>query len=99
MDGNLRGALDTSFGRQVGHPLECTNELRPAVRITRVVDRVHSDEDVRSTRNFRIGECKREKNGVARWHIRCWYLARYSVGAPMLWYFDVTRESRSTKCP
>ena len=43
-------ALDTGLGGKVSEPLEFLDELRPAVGVARIVERVDADEDVARAR-------------------------------------------------
>jgi len=65
VDGELV-ALDPGLGRQVRQRLERRDELRPAVGIARIIERVDADEDV--ARAARLGEAEGEaqEDGVAR---------------------------------
>ena len=58
-----------ALGRQVRHAFVGLDELRAAVRIARVIQRVHADEDVRAFQHLGPGQREREENGVARRHI------------------------------
>src|SRR5215471_16504319 len=62
--------LDTGARAEIGHTFERLYELRAAVRIARVVDRVDADEDVHGTHDLRPSEREREKDRVPRRNIR-----------------------------
>jgi hypothetical protein len=61
--------LDPGFGADVGERFEKRDELRPAIGITAVIDRVCADENVSGRNRFRPGERVREKNCVPRRNI------------------------------
>ena len=63
-------AFDASLRRKPGEVLECLDELRPAIRIARVVERVHANEDVVRAEHFRPCQRQRQHDGIARRHIR-----------------------------
>ena len=69
VDAKLHRAFDAGFGRQVREPFERRDELRPAVRVAGVVDRVHTDEQVGRPHHFSISQRQREKHRVAGRHI------------------------------
>src|SRR5438067_3580659 len=62
-------SLDRALGAEIGHLGEGGEELGSAVRIPRVVDRVHADEDRLRAGDLRVGECEREEDRVARGEI------------------------------
>ena len=61
--------LDAGLRGQVGQLLERRDELRPAVGIAGVVDRVHADEQVGRAHHFSIAERQRQKHRVAGRHV------------------------------
>ena len=62
-------AFDTGLCRQVGHLLEGGEVFRPAIRVTRVVDRVDPDENIIAAQYLGPGQSQRQHDGVARRHI------------------------------
>ena len=56
--------------REIGERLERRDELGPAIRISRVVERVHADEDVARAAHLGQRERVREKDRVARRNVR-----------------------------
>ncbi len=66
----MRAAFHAGLGRQVRHVLESGDELRAAIRIARIVDRIHADENVASIPALPPTPCAiRQKNRVARGNI------------------------------
>src|SRR5438067_11076106 len=61
--------LNPSLGGEVGHPLVSLNELRTAVRISAVVEGVHSYEDVAAPENFGPSQRERQEDRVASWNV------------------------------
>ena len=61
--------LHAGLGREIGHPLKGRDELRPAVRVAAIVQRIHSDEDVARSQNLCPGKREGQKDRVARGHI------------------------------
>ncbi len=57
------------FRAQIGRAFEGFNELRSAVRVAAVVDRVDADEDVGRIENFSPGQGVREEDRVTRGHV------------------------------
>src|SRR6185295_19848110 len=68
---------------------------RPAVRITAVVQRIHTDKDVLSFQNLGPGQRKREKDCVSGRHIRRRYAGSHVAGASFFGDFDVIGEGGS----
>ncbi len=62
-------AFDARLGRQLRGSLECLDELRTAIGISRVVERVDADEDVVGAEHFRPCERERQHHGIARRHV------------------------------
>src|SRR5262245_41421752 len=58
--------VDAASGRERRQLLECCDELRPAVGIARVIQRVHTDKDVVRPEYLGPSERQRQKDRVAR---------------------------------
>src|SRR5204863_3724529 len=86
--------LDSGLGREVCEPLELGNELRPAIGIARIIERVDADEQV--ARPARLGEAEREaqKDRVARGDIS----DRNPLTHSALWNLNVAGQRRSPEC-
>ena len=67
MDLELQRTLDAGLCCQIGRSLKRRDEFRPAVRVPAVVDRVHTDENVRGFTNLdeAIKEANRLSFGLA----------------------------------
>jgi hypothetical protein len=63
------GTLDAGPGRQVGHGFEGGDVVRPAIRVTGIVDRIDADEDVAAAQHLGPGQRQRQHDGVARGHV------------------------------
>ena len=70
MNREVRPAFDARPGRQVRHALIGFDEFRPAIRVTRIVERVHAHEDVGAFQHLRPRQREGKKDGVARGNIR-----------------------------
>src|SRR4051812_33415806 len=66
------GAFDTGARRQIGKPLESTNELRPAVGVAGIIEGVDADDDVLCAEDLGPSEREREEDRVARRNIGGW---------------------------
>src|SRR5207249_2289564 len=67
VDAEVALALDAGLGRQIGQLLERLRELRPAIGIAGVIDRIDADEDILGAQHFRPGEPTRgEDDGPGR---------------------------------
>src|SRR6185369_17973690 len=66
VEAELPPLLDAGPGGETGHALEGLQVLRPAVRVTRVVERVDRDEDVFGAEDLGGREREREEDGVPR---------------------------------
>ena len=62
-------AFHAGFRCELGKIFKRRDELRPAIRIAAVIERVDADEDIGRVKHFRARERVREKNGVSRRHI------------------------------
>ena len=83
--------------REVRHPLERLEVLRPAVGIARIVERVHADEDVVRTGRLREGEREGEEDRVARRHVGDRDPAADLLRARVLRHRDVRGERRAAE--
>lgn len=70
VDVQLRAPLHSGLRRQVAHRLKSVYKLRPAIRITGIVDCIHADEDGRSLQNLGVCERKGQENGVSSRNVR-----------------------------
>src|SRR5262245_1352549 len=73
MDPKLR-TLDAGPRRDGREMLEGADELRPAVRVARVIERVHADDEVVSAEDLRPAEGEREEDRVPRGDVGRWNL-------------------------
>src|SRR4051794_22037412 len=64
MDGSA-SSTNSGLRRQIGHVFEGGDVLRPAIRVSRVVEGVDADEYVLRSDGFGVCECEREKDSVA----------------------------------
>ncbi len=64
MDAEVARAFDPGPGGQVRQRLERPEELRPAIRITRIVDAVDPDEDIEGAERLGPGQGQREEDRV-----------------------------------
>ena len=62
-------AVHARRGRQRRQLLEGGDELRTAIRIARVIERVHADDDVVRAEHLGPAERQRQEDGVARRHV------------------------------
>src|ERR1039458_6516361 len=60
---DAQAAFDAGLGRQIGQALEGFDVFRTAIRITGVVQRIHTDEDVRRFQHLGPCQRKRQKDG------------------------------------
>ena len=49
---------------KIGHSLECFNIFGTAIRITRVVQRIHTDKNIRCIERLGPGQSERKKYGI-----------------------------------
>ena len=56
-----RGTIDAGFRRQVGRLHEGIDKLRSAIRIAAVIESIHADKKIRSSRCLGNGCCIGEK--------------------------------------
>ena len=63
-------ALDAGFRRDRRQHLERPDEFRTAVRISRVVERVHANHEIVRIERFRPGQRQGQKDRVARGNVR-----------------------------
>src|ERR1700730_11037792 len=59
-------AFSPRLGSETGQLFESCYELRPAIGIAAVIDRVHTDKNVAHVENFRPGKGVAEKTRVTR---------------------------------
>src|ERR1700681_532057 len=83
------GAFYAGLGGDVGQYFKKRDELRPAIRITAIVDRVRTDENVSGRNRFRPGERVREKNCVSRRNISGWNAAFDFFFRARFWNIDI----------
>ena len=69
MHGEPLAPLHPRLRRQARHRLEGSDVLRPAVRVARVVQRIHPDVEIGGTQHLRPGEGEGEEDGVAGRHV------------------------------
>ena len=62
-------AFDARLGRERRGSLERLDELRPAIGISRIVERIDADEDVVRAQHFRPRQRQRQHHRVARGHV------------------------------
>ena len=87
-------ALDPGLGGEVRHRLEGGDELRPAVGIARIIERVDADEQVARAGRLRPAEAEREEDGVAGGDIGDRDLI---LGHALLRHGDVVGERRAAE--
>ncbi len=61
-----RTPLDAALSSQIRHVLESVNKLRPAIRIPRIIQRIHTNEDIGSLQYLRPSQRIRKKNRISR---------------------------------
>src|SRR5436305_9218248 len=93
-----RSTLDACLGRQICQGLKSLYELRSAIRIARVIERIHADEDMICSDHLRVRQCERKENRVASGDVSCRYVGRRFRYAPIFRNVDRIRERRSPKC-
>ncbi len=64
-----RPPLDAALSSQIRHVFESVNKLRPAIRIPRIIQRIHPDKNIGSLQHLRPSQRIRKKNRVARRNI------------------------------
>src|SRR5439155_2342794 len=72
-------AFDAGASGHGREPLEGRNEFRPAVRVPRIIERVHTDDDIAGAEDLGPTERKREEDGVPRRHVRRWNLGSREI--------------------
>jgi len=92
VDAKLRRSFDSRFGREIGEALERGDVFRPAVWVSAVVQRVHSQEEIR--RSFYLGEAERvgQEDCIAGRHVGHRDLAALLVHRTVSWNRDICRE-------
>ncbi len=89
--------LHARLRSQVRHALESLDELRPAIRVTRVVQSVDAYEHVRTFEQFRPGQRVRKEYGIARRNVRNGYSAAHLISGARFRNFDIGRKSRAAE--
>ena len=80
--------------------LECADELRPAVGIAGVVQRIDTDHEVARIDDLGPAQRKRQQDRVARGHIRVWNpIANLALRIPVARDAFVGRQRRPTDRP
>jgi len=94
---NVRAIFHARFGGQTRHFFERPDKFWPTVWISRIVERIHADEDVRRRKNVSVSKRKSEKDGVARRYIGRRNAAYHIVMMAILWDFRVARQGRAAQ--
>ena len=97
MNANPSPAFRSGFGGQVRGALEGLDELRPAVRVARIVDSVDPQENVRGFQRFRPGQRAGQEDGVARRDVSHRDSFAHRFHAAALWNRDVIRQGRTAE--
>ena len=87
-------AFHPGLGRQLRQLLEAFDELRAAIRIARIIERIDADIDVARARGLGPAEREAEEDGVARRHIGDGDIVAHTV----LGHVDIGGERRSAEC-
>ncbi len=97
VDTQVRPALDAGLGREVRHVFgtECGDELGAAIRITRVINRIHADENIGALEHFRPSHRVSQKNRIARGDI----CDRDAFGQAVLGNLDVSGKRAAAESP
>ena len=84
--------LDAGPGGEVGQLLEGAGELRPAIRISGVIDGVDSDIQVEGAKRLGPGQGQRQENGVAGRDVGDGDAGRHLFGGAVARHVDVGGE-------
>ena len=82
-------AFRARFSADVGQRFKKRDELRPAIRITAVIDRIRADEYVSGRNRFRPRQRVREKNCVSRRNVSGRNAASDFFFRPRFWNIDI----------
>src|SRR5262245_15160970 len=85
-----RPALDALACAQARKVLERRDELRAAIRIARVVERIHADDDPLGGQGLSPGKRQSKKHGVASRNVRGGNLGIWGLGDVGIWRFKGT---------
>ena len=97
MNLGLYRSFDAGFGGEPCETLERRDELRPAIRIARVVERIHAEKNVGRFEHLRPREGHREKDRVPRWNVCDGYFATDGVRYGVFRHVDVVGERGPAK--
>ncbi len=97
MNLKLRRAFSARLRREIRHLRESLNKLRPAIRIARIINRIHANEDIRSVADFRVRQRERQKNGVARRNISDGNTGGHGAFLTVFRNLNLRRQGRSAK--
>ena len=81
-------SLHAGFRGQARQFFELSDEFRPAIRVSAVVQRVHSDENIVRPDHFGPGQSVAQEDCVPRRDVGNGNSARYLVCATIFWNFD-----------
>ncbi len=95
VDTQARPPLDAGLGREIRHVFECGDELGPAIRVARIIDRIHTDENIGAFEHFRPGHGIRQKNRIARGDVS----DRDALGQAVLGNLDVSGKRAPAERP
>ena len=88
-----RASFDAGLGGEVGQVFKGRYELRPAVGITGIVDRIDADKNIRRLQHLRPGHGEGKKNRVARGNVGDRNPGADLIGRIMLGYRQIGGQS------
>ena len=88
-------ALDARLRRNIREALEFVDELRPAIGIAGIIERIHTDVNVARAARFAQAQRKAQEDRVARWHVG----NRDPLTHPILRDIDVAGQRRAAESP
>src|SRR5688572_2739881 len=85
-------SFDTGTRREVGHALEGFDIFLPAIRISRIIDRIYADKDVGRVQHFGPRQRVGKEYRVARWNVGNRDACRHCLCRAVLWDVDIRGE-------
>ena len=64
-----RSLFNTCLRGKIAHPFKCLDELRAAIRIARIIKRIHADKDIVRFQNLGPRQREGKKNRIARRYV------------------------------